>query len=235
MRTAKNTKRFLVIIGLAFVCLVRRNMSGADAFEDPDKDPRLADSLKEAERLILKKQVAPAIGLCDKVIAAYDTKYGRSKEKIYCARGGPETLGTLLSAASKNENAIALSMTWANAWFIKGYALQEVGRLAEAKSAVEAAVKLAPWQAHFSSELGQIYSQEGNWAKAKEQFELAEDHAELASTEAKANELARARRGLGYVYVELGKLDEARRNISSVSTQILKIRVPRKSWSMSAG
>src|SRR4051812_3162525 len=157
MTTAQKTKCFLVIIGVAFACLVTLNMNGADAFEDPDKDPRLADSLKDAERLIGKKQVVPAIDLCDKVIAAYETKYGRSKEKIYCARGGPETLGTLLSAASKNENAIALSMTWANAWFIKGYALQELGRVAEAKSAVEAAVKLAPWEAHFLSELGQIY------------------------------------------------------------------------------
>lgn len=50
---------------------------------------------------------------------------------------------------------------------------------------------------------------EKNWAKAKEAFEKAEDNAPLASDESKAEVLGRARRGLGFVFVELGQLDKA--------------------------
>ena len=40
-------------------------------------------------------------------------------------------------------------------------------------------------------------------------FKEAEDNANLAPDVSRADELARARRGQGYVLVELGKLDEA--------------------------
>jgi tetratricopeptide (TPR) repeat protein len=48
-----------------------------------------------------------------------------------------------------------------------------------------------------------------NWPKAKQQFESAEDKANLSPEDAQAIELGRARRGIGYVFVELGKFDEA--------------------------
>jgi tetratricopeptide (TPR) repeat protein len=50
---------------------------------------------------------------------------------------------------------------------------------------------------------------EKNWTKAKEAFEKAEDQAPTSPDESKAEVLGRARRGLGYVFVELGQLDEA--------------------------
>jgi hypothetical protein len=52
---------------------------------------------------------------------------------------------------------------------------------------------------------------EKNWAKAKQQFEASEDSAGLSPERLKADELSRARRGLGYVFVELGDLDKAER------------------------
>jgi tetratricopeptide (TPR) repeat protein len=179
------------------------------ASPDPDKDLQTPKFLEEARTLIDGKKTQAAIEKCEKVIALFKAHYANTKEKIYCARTSAESLGYLLKAAAEKHNAIALSSTWSDAYFMKGYALQELGRMAEAKSAVQQAVELSPWSSHYLSELGNIYELEKNWAKAKEIFEAAEEHAPLSPDEAKAAELGRARRGIAYVLVELGQLDEA--------------------------
>ena len=92
---------------------------------------------------------------------------------------------------------------------MKGYALQDLSRLGEAKSAVQRAIELSPWNSQYLAELGEIYQLEKNWPKAKQAFEAAEEHAQLSPDDARAGELARARRGLGYVFVELGRLADA--------------------------
>ena len=57
--------------------------------------------------------------------------------------------------------------------------------------------------------MGQIYAREKNLSKAEQLYREAEDNVPLSPPEARTGDLARARRGLGYVLVELGKLDEA--------------------------
>jgi tetratricopeptide (TPR) repeat protein len=193
---------------LCLATALQTQKAGA-ASPDPDKDLQTPKFLEEARTLIDGKKTQAAIEKCEKVIALFKAHYANTKEKIYCARTSAESLGYLLKAAAEKHNAIALSSTWSDAYFMKGYALQEIGRMAEAKSAVQQAVELSPWSSHYLSELGNIYELEKNWAKAKEIFEAAEEHAPLAPDEAKVDELGRARRGIAYVLVELGKLDEA--------------------------
>jgi len=179
------------------------------ATADPDKDSEAPKLLEDARTLIDGKKPQAAIEKCEKVIALFKAHYANTKEKIYCARSSAESLGYLLKAAADKQNAIALSATWADAYFIKSYALQELGRMAEAKLTAQRAVELSPWSSHYLSELGNIYALEKNWANAKETFEIAEEHAPLSPDSAKATELGRARRGIAYVLVELGRLDEA--------------------------
>jgi len=176
---------------------------------DPDKDPQMVSLLRDARRLIDSKKPAPAIEKCDQVIASFGARYGSSEQKIYCARTSAETLGGLLKAAVDKTNAIALSPTWADAYYVKAYALQDLGRLPDAKTNVQLAMALSPFNSQYQSELGEIYQLEKNWGKAQQQFEEAEGNANLSPEDARASELGRARRGLAYVFVELGKLDEA--------------------------
>ena len=75
--------------------------------------------------------------------------------------------------------------------------------------AIRSAVALSPWSTLYLCELGSIYKLEKDWKRAQEAFETAEGEAAIAPDNSKAAELAQARRGLGYVLVELGKLDEA--------------------------
>jgi tetratricopeptide (TPR) repeat protein len=199
---------------LAALLLTAGTSFGAET--DPDKDPRMMQLLKEARTLIDSKKPATAIEKCDKVIAAFKATYDSRKERIYCARSSAESLGYLMKAAvdanggkATKPGAIALSSIWADAYFMKGYALQDLGRIGEAKSCVNQALHLSPLSPQYLCELGELYELEKNWPKALQTFKQAEDNNPLAPNESRSLELGQARRGIGYVLVELGKLDEA--------------------------
>ena len=210
-------------IGLVFgfvACLAAAfpSQQAGAASADPDKDPQTLKILEEARTLVDGKKPQAAIEKCEKVIALFKTHYDGSKHKIYCARTSTENLGYLMkTAAAMNKgtfeagkhDAIVLSSTWSGAYFMKGYASQDLGRPAEAKSAIKQALELSPWNSQYLSELGSLYVLEKDWPKAMETFKAAEDNAPLSPDEVKADELGRARRGTAYVLVELGKLDEA--------------------------
>ena len=115
----------------------------------------------------------------------------------------------MLKAAVDKNNAIALSSTWSDAYFMKAYALQDLRRLGEAKATLQQALKMSPFNAQYLAEMGEIYALEKNWSKAEQLYREAEDNAPLSPQVSRSDDLARARRGLGYVLVELGKLDEA--------------------------
>lgn len=207
-----------LIVGILLLLLCATQSQRAATPANPDKDAELSNLLYEARALVDAKKPQPAIEKCDKVIASFKAHYGSSKSKIYCAQTPAESLGYLAMAAAAmdkgefdkdKKDAITLSSTWSTAYFIKAYALQDLRRLAEAKSVLHLALELSPWNSRYLSELGSIYVLEKNWTKAKEVFEKAEENASLAPDSSKAEVLARARRGLGYVFVELGELGEA--------------------------
>jgi Flp pilus assembly protein TadD len=208
--------RLRFLLGLLFLVGVFHNSRAESA--DPDKDSQLPKLLEEARTLIDSKKPQAAIEKCEKVIALFRARYDKSTEKVYCARSSAETLGYLLQAGvdmgkgqleKGKKNAIVLSSTWASAYFLKGYALQDLGRIAEAKAALTLALELSPWSSLYLSELGSIYKLEKNWREAKKTFEMAEEQAALSPDDLRATELGLARRGLGYVLVELGQLDAA--------------------------
>ena len=201
----ESNKRHLTVLAVILAASIGFAASGAD----PDKDPQMAKLLQDARHFIDSKNPAAAIPKCDEVIDAYKAYYGARKEKIYCARSAPETLGSLLKAAVDNKNAIALTSTWSDAYFMKAYALQDLRRLNDAEAALQQALKLSPFNSRYLAELGQLYALKKDWPQAMKAFKDAEDNANLAPDVSRADELARARRSQGYVLVELGKLNEA--------------------------
>jgi tetratricopeptide (TPR) repeat protein len=157
------------------------NCQSAPSLPDPEKDSQMRDLIAEATRLVDGKKPQPAIEKCEKVIASFKAYYGRRPEKTYCARTSAESLGYLLKAAAENDQgtsregkAIVLSSSWAEAYFIKAFALHDLGRIAESKSTIKLAIKFSPWNCKYLCELGSIYQIEKNWSKAKEAFEIAE-------------------------------------------------------------
>lgn len=203
MHTVKSVVQVLALVATSSVGFA------APAGRDPDKDPQMVKQLEDARHLIDSKKPAAAIPKCDAVIYAFKAHYGSSQQKIFCARTSAESLGVLVKAAVNKDNAIALSSTWADAYFMKAYALQDMHRLGDAKATLQLALKLSPFNSQYLGELGEIYALEKNWPKAKQAYQEAEDNAPLSPEVSRAAELGLARRGLGYVLVELGKLDEA--------------------------
>jgi tetratricopeptide (TPR) repeat protein len=166
--------------------------------------------LEAGTQLVMSGRPAEAIPDFDKIIAGYEAYYREKDTQYYCARWQQETLIYLLEAANKKVSAKVVSSNWAYAYYMKAYSLVELERIAEAKEMLNRAVALSPHNSQFLAELGNIYQREKNWPKALETFQAAESAArDFSPPDLKNSELSRAWRGIGYVYVEQNRLDEA--------------------------
>ncbi|MFZ6875826.1 tetratricopeptide repeat protein [Undibacterium sp. Di27W] len=168
-------------------------------------------SLNEGAGLIKAGKAQEAIPYFDKVIATYANKYRDSQQKIFCAHSPTEVLAYLLEAANQGKGgATVISSNWADAYYMKAFALVSQRQFAQARQVLQNAINLSPGNSQYRSELGHIYQQERNWELALSSFELAETNARSYSLAATQNtEIAQAMRGKAYVLVEQGKLDEA--------------------------
>jgi tetratricopeptide (TPR) repeat protein len=190
----------------------------ADAAPAAVRNPEdlvLEQHLRQAVALVQSGRSAQAItDHADKVIVAFELRFKDDNRKFYTARGQMESLIYMLEVtASKEEpkrGAAVVSSLWSDAWYLKGYALVELRRLAEAKSALESALALSPRNAQYLGELGNLYLAVRDWPSAFAIFQKAEAAAKAFSPpDVKNIELFRAWRGMGYVYIEQNQLDEA--------------------------
>lgn len=174
------------------------------------KDAADAARLEEAARLIGARQPQAAIDrILDPVIAAEDATYAGRAETLYCGNSQPEVLVYLLQAATDKKSAIAVKPTLCNALYMRAFADVNLGRLDAAQADLTRAVALSPSNAHYLSEMGQLQLRKRDWAGALGWFQRAETASDLSPPERVKSERGRALRGIGYVDVELGKLDEA--------------------------
>lgn len=163
-----------------------------------------------AAKLLQQGKPVEAIDGVDKVIAHFEALRKEKTDAAYCARSPAESLVYLAQAAKDNTATTVYGSAWCDAYFLRGYALIELGRIGEARAALERAVQLAPREAHYRSELAELYAREKNWNEALAAFEASAQVAEESVDQARKNaELGRALRGKGFVLVELGRLDEA--------------------------
>ncbi|MDF7798046.1 tetratricopeptide repeat protein [Pontiellaceae bacterium B1224] len=185
------------------------------------------------EALIHEKKPAEAIeNYFDPVIKKFNSICSANSAQIYCARDSKETLVYLMQAAVMSEveaevgekvpviwgsrfakqkkGAEVWSQFWAKAFFLKAYALVELGKLNAAKETLQTAVGLSPVNANYLSELGHIYQLEKDWDMALAAYQAAEDSISFSHPDIQDAERSRAWRGIGFVYIELGQLDKAK-------------------------
>ena len=187
--------------------------ASAAAGADPaDAARRAAEAAKlnEAAMLIRSRQAQAAIDrILDPLIAAQDAANADRKEALYCANSTTESLYYMLQAAKDRKAAIALDGTLCNALFMRGFAEVDLGRIAAAEADYARAVALSPSNPHYLSELGELHTRKREFSDALGWFQRAEAAKEFAGPGQANAELGRALRGMAYVDVELGKLDEA--------------------------
>jgi len=148
----------------------------------------------------------------ERVAAIYEAKYKDTKGKVYSSRSMIETMSYLTSSAvqSPATSAVVASPYWGYAHYLKGYALVELGRLSDAKVALDKAIWLSPQNSQFLSELGHIHQVQKDYATALTTFTRAEVAAQTYSPpEVRDKELARAWRGMGFSLIEMRRLDQA--------------------------
>jgi len=177
---------------------------------DSGDEANLTQMIQDGARLAATGKPREAIEYFDKVAATYEEKYRDSPTRVRCARWSVESLMYLAEAANEQKNTTVLSANWAYAYYLKAYALQELGRLPEAKALLERAITLSPRNAQFLSELGSVYQREKNWPMGLQTYKTAESSArEFSPPNTKDAELAAAWRGIAYILVEQNQLDDA--------------------------
>lgn len=196
---------------LLFVVFFAVSAGAEEAPAQNEADAKLAQTVNAGISLALAHKYKEAIERFDTVIASYEDRFRDSEDTIRCARWLGESMFYLLDAANKEpkKKVIALSPTWADAYYLKAYVLVHVGQFAEAKPWLDKAIALSPSNSLYLSELGGVFQREKNWPMALQSFQSAERAAELSPQESKKTEQAKAWRGIAYVFVEQGRLEEA--------------------------
>lgn len=147
----------------------------------------------------------------DKAIGWFERTYLASGKAIYSAQSTEQAILYSALPQEPKREVLVVEGKWAELYLIKAYALIELGRLSDARVALEGAMTLAPMSARLVSEYAYTFQEEQNWNRAIEEYRRAADLAENWTDEAlRTEELTRAWRGEGFALIELGRLDEAR-------------------------
>ena len=165
--------------------------------------------IRTASQHIVAKAPAKALPLLDEAIGYYEKTFRQPGADVYSARSSFESLMYVGEAAQGKKPARVYGEEWSAAYFYKGYALVDLQRVAEAKIAFDAAIKLAPRNAQYLAERGHIDALERNWPASLATFKKAADATEFSPADVKLKETTRAMRGIAFAQVELKDLDAA--------------------------
>jgi tetratricopeptide (TPR) repeat protein len=172
--------------------------------------------LDEVSRLMRAGKLQEALVLADAVVQSFEDRYRRGKIHVFASRSPSEAqaylneVGRKPTQGKEATEAGVYPSTWGDAYYLKSFVLTEMKRLPDAKKAIEAAVALAPHNAAYRAELGQLMLKEKHFDDAAKEFKRAEtDAREFSPSTVRNRELARALRGQAFVLVEKKDLDGA--------------------------
>jgi len=146
----------------------------------------------------------------DEAIKQCETQYPIDGKKTYTSRTTAEGLMYTMLSASRNETPEVLDTVCSDAYYLRGSIALNTGRIRDAENLLKKAIAMAPVNAMYLSALGHIYQVKRDWNQAVDYFSQAEDAALTYSPdELRGSEFLRAKRGVGFNLVQLGKLNEA--------------------------
>jgi tetratricopeptide (TPR) repeat protein len=178
------------------------------------RDVAAGRQIDEADELIAAKRAAEALPILDRVLADYAERFPAGSTRWYVARTDDESayylgLSLLLGPDDGKQEASILRNGWSYAWYRKGYALLELGRVAEARAALDAGLALSPSNSTLLMERAEVSKLERDWNAAMELFVAAEDASRFNPASEQVREKAQAMRGQAFVHIERGDLDAA--------------------------
>lgn len=179
------------------------------AAKPPSLDERMTPQLHAAAQLVRNHQPQAAIDTLAPVPAAYDADHARETRRIYCGMSVQEAILYAGMAAKDKTSAVILPPGYCTALYLKGYALVDLDRVAEAKAIYERLLTLAPMYAQYQTEYGQLIRLEKDWPRMLAICTKAGDAAKIADPAIRPMQQGAALRCQGYALIELHRYDEA--------------------------
>lgn len=180
------------------------------AHATPLSNEEVGKAASSAFKEVLARNPAAAVEKSEPIIASFEEM--QANGRTFCAQTNEQAAMLSLLEASKAPGKVKIvGLDHCAGYFIKGFALIDLGRAPEALKWLQLAHDRAPLHAHFTNELAEWYKASRQWQRAYDLFSEASDSADNA-TDADRNAFkARALRGMGYAKIEMGDLDEAER------------------------
>ncbi|QXT38012.1 tetratricopeptide repeat protein (plasmid) [Sphingomonas sanguinis] len=175
----------------------------------PSLDERMTPQLQAAARSVRLHQPQAALDILTPVLAAYEADHASETRRIYCGMSLQETLLYLSIAAKDKVAAVALPPGYCTALYLKGYALVDLGRVAEAKAIYERLMVLAPMYAQYQTEYGQLIRLEKDWPHMLAICTQASEAVRISDPAIRPMQQGAALRCQGYALTELHRYDEA--------------------------
>jgi tetratricopeptide (TPR) repeat protein len=203
-----NRLTVLLLLLISFPTLAQ---NAPPAPPDPD-EVEVAKLIDSAANLLQHGQAQNALTQAiDPAVAKADAKMASESRKVYTARTAAESLLYLVQSANdKRGSAVVWNLVWSQPYFLKGYLLNELGKPSEARAFIERALDMAPMNAQYLTEMGNLENKSRNWDAGMAIFRKAEEAANAFSPDnLKIGDLGKALRGQGFILVELNKFDEA--------------------------
>jgi tetratricopeptide (TPR) repeat protein len=173
---------------------------GSSAHGQPKKS-----DLESAAELLKAGHADQSLTFVDPIIAQAQLKDAKDPTAI-C----PGAAAAFLQSYMKGNLSVSVENDWCEAMLVKGYALNELKRSAEAEQVLGALVKHAPTNAQYVAEYAYTVRVNGDLSRSLDLYKRAEKAAsDLSDPKSKAHWRAVALRGQGYALTELQRWDDA--------------------------
>lgn len=166
--------------------------------------------LQQAKEIVTQGHPEQALPLLDQIIAAGEAIKPTDGSLVFSAPTMTEALMYATLGTEVHKPVIVLDGNLATAHWLRGFALVDLGRDEDAKADLDRAIALAPMNGLFFAERAEWFKTRRDWESAFADFESANSYAGFAPDDDKAGLEARSFRGMAFVRVEQGKLDEAK-------------------------
>lgn len=179
--------------------------AGASFSSSASGQPAHSDIVGSAEALLKEGKADQSLALVDPIIAQAMLKDAKDPKAI-C----PGDAVAVLERFMKDKVSISVENDWCEAMLVKGYALNELKRPAEAALVLESLVGHAPNNPQYLIEYAYTIRENGLLERSLDLYKRAEKLAsKLEDRGSAAHWQAAALRGQGYAYIDLQQWDAA--------------------------
>lgn len=186
--------------------VIHSTESSLDPVIEAHEDAPLEKYLQEGIDLIQSKDLASAIEKFDRIINDYDETYGHRADKLFLSFLSLEEFLAFVKGQPPPEREVVwLHPYYSQAHYYKGYALVQLDRTHEAVAEIQRAIDLNPMHGPFYLELAYIHARQRDFDQALKLYNNALERDFFPQKSA----TAAAYRGIGYIYIESGMLQEA--------------------------